>query len=65
MSGEGLVDARMATPNIRFPGREPESVKPQYLAVSPGFFETLHIHLLAGRDFTAEDARPAEPTPPD
>lgn len=45
----------MATFKIRIPGREPESAKPKYLAVSQGYFETMRIRLLAGRDFTARD----------
>jgi predicted permease len=56
MSYSPLVAARIERPDIQFPGREPVSVKPQYLAVSPGFFETMHIPLLAGRDFTVRDA---------
>ena len=34
------------------------TVKPRYLAVSTGFFDTMQIHLLDGRDFTARDMAP-------
>jgi predicted permease len=45
-------------PSIRFPGREIEEVKPRYLAVSPGFFDTMRIRLLDGRELAARDTEP-------
>ena len=36
-------------------GSDGEPIAPDYLVVTPGYFATLHIPLLAGRDFTAHD----------
>jgi putative ABC transport system permease protein len=61
MSEEGLIGGDyvwIRTPAIRFPGRQPEPVKPLYLAVSPGFFEAMQIRFLDGRDFTQRDMIP-------
>jgi predicted permease len=58
MSEEGLIGGDFVwirTPSIRFPGQQPEPVKPRYLAVSPGFFATMQIRFLDGRDFMARD----------
>ena len=61
LSIQGLIGGNFAwvmRPGIRFPGREPESMKPRYLEVSPGFFEAMQMRLLDGRDFTARDLPP-------
>jgi predicted permease len=61
LSIQGLIGGNFAwvmRPGIRFPGREPESLKPRYLEVSPGFFEAMRMRLLDGRDFTARDMPP-------
>lgn len=58
LSAQGLIGGNfmwIMTPAIRFAGREPESVKPRYLAVSPGFFETMRIRLVDGRGLVARD----------
>jgi predicted permease len=46
---------------VRAVGQSPERTSPYFLPVSPGFFSTMQIPLLAGRDFTATDTEPAAP----
>jgi predicted permease len=61
LSAQGLIGGNFAwvmTPAIRFPGHEPEAVKPAYLAVSPGFFQAMQIRLLDGRDLATRDTEP-------
>ncbi len=53
----------MIAPRIRLPGRDWEPARPFYMAVSPGFLETMKIHLLAGRAFDSSDARTAKDSP--
>jgi putative ABC transport system permease protein len=62
LSAQGLIAGNFAwvmTPPIRFAGRDLEPVRPRYLAVSPGFFETMQIRLLDGREFAARDMEPS------
>ena len=56
----GATSPIMAS-SVRFAGREPERTRPQFLPVSPGFFATMQIPLLSGRDFTARDTEAATP----
>jgi predicted permease len=58
----GLFSGSGWSEEVRFPGRETGDEEPYYLAVSPGFFETLRMRLLAGRDFRPADADPEQPT---
>lgn len=41
---------------VRLPGRAPDDVEVQTLPVSPGFFRTIGMRLLSGRDLTWQDA---------
>ncbi|PYQ01967.1 MAG: hypothetical protein DMF82_17640 [Acidobacteria bacterium] len=62
LSGWGLFSGSRWTSSIRVPGRDVDAVEPHYLAVSPGFFATMGLRLLAGRDFEPRDAEPEAPT---
>jgi putative ABC transport system permease protein len=60
LSGRGLAVTSYLPPQvpIRIPGPEERSVQSGYMLVSPGFFETMQIRLLAGREFVPADAVP-------
>ena len=60
LSGRGLAMTSYLPPQvpIRIPGPEERSVQSNYMFVSPGFFETMQIRLLAGREFVPADAEP-------
>ena len=45
----------IATPMIRLPGRSNETVRPREVPVSTGFFDTMRIRWIAGRDFRPEE----------
>jgi len=47
---------------VRVPGHESDTFSPPHLFVSPGFFETMQIRLIAGREFLPSDSEPLEPT---
>ena len=62
MSGNGW------TRNVRAPGIELQAQAPYCLDVSPGFFETMGIGMIGGRDFRPGDVQPGtrganEPVP--
>ena len=58
----GGASTPIISPPVRFPGRAAEPIRPRFLAVSPGFFATMQIPLLSGREFTAQDITPGVPT---
>jgi predicted permease len=47
---------------VRVPGHESDTFSPPHLPVSPGFFDTMRIRLVEGRDFIPSDSEPLEPT---
>jgi predicted permease len=49
------------TPFIRVPGRPIETIRPREVPISPGFFETMQIRWLAGRDLRPEEVAAGSP----
>jgi predicted permease len=47
---------------VRVPGHESDTFSPPHLPISPGFFNTMGIPLIEGRDFIPSDSAPVEPT---
>jgi predicted permease len=62
LSGWGLFEGRGRNKSIRVPGREVDGYDPWYLPVSPGFFDTMGIRLVDGRDLEWRDVEPESPT---
>jgi predicted permease len=56
LSGWSIFTGAGQSLRVRVPGRAVDASEPYYLPVSPHFFETMRIRLLAGRDFGAQDA---------
>ena len=47
---------------VRVPGHESDTFSPPHMPVSPGFFDTMRIRFVEGRDFIPSDSEPLEPT---
>ncbi|MGH9672582.1 MAG: FtsX-like permease family protein, partial [Bryobacteraceae bacterium] len=58
LSGWPLLSENRWTGAVRLPGRTGEIHEPYFLDVSPGFFETMRIGLIDGRDFRPGDLPP-------
>ena len=54
-AGWALMSGNRWRRGVHVPGRSLEALPPNFLAVSPGFFETMRIGLLAGREFRPGD----------
>lgn len=51
----GLFTDNQWSDSVRIPGRAPDSTQVTVLPITPGFFGTMGIRLLAGRDLTVQD----------
>ena len=58
LSAWGLFQGLDAQQSVRVPGRDGYTIPPHTLPVSPGFFGTMRIRVLAGRDFDWRDVQP-------
>jgi putative ABC transport system permease protein len=58
LAGWGLLSGNGWIGTVRVAGRPIEVLSPYFLDVSPGFFETMRIGLIGGRDFRAGDGAP-------
>ncbi|MGC4053861.1 MAG: ADOP family duplicated permease [Paludibaculum sp.] len=57
-AGWPLLSNNHWTAAVRLPGHADESKPPYFLGVAPGFFNTMRIPLISGRDFRPADAAP-------
>jgi predicted permease len=62
LSARPLFSLGGSISRVRVPGHESDTFSPPHMPVSPGFFETMRIRLLEGRDFIPGDSAPREPT---
>ena len=58
LAGWPLLSRNRWTVDVRVPGHAVEARSPYFLDVSPGFFETMRIGLIDGRDFRPGDVPP-------
>jgi len=58
LAGWPLLSRNRWTCDVRVPGHAVEARSPYFLNVSPGFFETMRIGLISGRDFRPGDVPP-------
>ena len=58
LAGWPLLSGNSLTFAVRLPGRPVEPRQPYFLEVSPGFFETMRIRLIDGRDVRPGDLPP-------
>ncbi len=61
--GWALMSGNIWGGGVRIPGQAPLSKETYFLAVSPGFLNTMRIQLLAGRDFTAQESAASDLNP--
>jgi predicted permease len=62
LSARPLFSQGGSISRVSVPGHESDTFSPPHLPVSPGFFETMRIGLIEGRDFIGSDSEPLEPT---
>ncbi|MPY87817.1 MAG: FtsX-like permease family protein [Luteitalea sp.] len=62
LSEWALFEGAWWASEVRISGREPEAFAPSFLAISPGYLETMRMRLLEGRTFTVRDTEPDQPT---
>ena len=62
LSPWGLFEGPGRNKGVRIPGRADDAYMPWYLSVSPEFFGTMRIPLVAGRDFEWRDAQAEAPS---
>jgi predicted permease len=61
LSGWALFSSSSWTASIRLPDRPKEAFDAHLLRVSPGFFHTMRVRLVDGREFVPRDTEPETP----